>query len=148
MSQNHCRSSDIIANHNTNAKAITSDESESKKMGKGSWSVKEDGSLVQLVQTYGSSWKKISNFLVGRNGKQCRERFVNHLQPDIKKGEWSEEDDRQLQSLQFKFGNRWAFIATHMSGRSPCEVKNRFNSLKRRARKTDECQEKKVRMIR
>mmetsp|Transcript_10788 Transcript_10788/g.16036 ORF Transcript_10788/g.16036 Transcript_10788/m.16036 type:complete len:294 (-) Transcript_10788:204-1085(-) len=146
MSKNFRKSSASSAGNNAYARVfVASEESESKKTGKGSWSVEEDRNLIQLVEKHGRSWKKISSFLAGRNGKQCRERFVNHLEANIKKGEWSEEDDRKLQTLQSKYGNKWASIAQHMSGRPPCEVKNRFNTLKRRAQKTaNECQGKKV----
>lgn len=36
----------------------------------------------------------VASRLPGRIGKQCRERWFNHLDPSIKKGEWSPEEDR------------------------------------------------------
>jgi hypothetical protein len=41
--------------------------------------------LIQLVQQYGvRKWSHIAQMLPGRIGKQCRERWHNHLRPDIK----------------------------------------------------------------
>lgn len=108
-----------------------------KKIGKGSWTKEEDGKLIQLVEEYGHAWKKLARSLDGRNGKQCRERFVNHLDADIKKGSWSEEEDKMLLSIQLKYGNKWAFISTLLDGRTACEVKNRFKSISRRVQKRE-----------
>jgi hypothetical protein len=57
--------------------------------GKGSWTAEEDAILKQKRALYGRKWAKIASFLPGRLGKQCRERFVNHLDPDLKKGDWT-----------------------------------------------------------
>jgi len=109
-----------------------------RKNGKGSWTTEEDQRLIHLVEEHGHSWKKIAMSLVGRNGKQCRERFVNHLDIGIKKGAWSKEEDEMLRSLQARYGNKWAFISTILSGRTACEVKNRFNATTKRIRKQEE----------
>jgi stalled ribosome rescue protein Dom34 len=47
--------------------------------------VQEDELVIKLVQDYGTKkWTYISQALPGRNGKQCRERWHNHLNPDIR----------------------------------------------------------------
>jgi hypothetical protein len=57
--------------------------------GKGSWTAEEDAVLKAKRALYGRKWAKIASFLPGRLGKQCRERFVNHLDPELKKGDWT-----------------------------------------------------------
>ena len=39
-----------------------------------------------------------------RTGKQCRERWQNHLRPNLKKGDWSEEEEKMIQELYQTFG--------------------------------------------
>ena len=51
-------------------------------------------------------------------GKQCRERWHNHLNPEIKKTAWTEQEDKLLYELHARMGNRWAEIAKHLPGRS------------------------------
>lgn len=41
-----------------------------------------------------------------RTGKQCRERWQNHLRPNIKKGDWSKEEEEMIQILYETFGAR------------------------------------------
>lgn len=54
----------------------------------------------------GRSWAAIAKDMDSRTGKQCRERWQNHLQPDLKKGTWTEEEDRLVISLQKLYGNK------------------------------------------
>ncbi|KAJ8775110.1 hypothetical protein K2173_020114 [Erythroxylum novogranatense] len=52
---------------------------------KGQWTPEEDRLLVQLVEQHGvKKWSQIARMLDGRVGKQCRERWHNHLRPDIR----------------------------------------------------------------
>jgi hypothetical protein len=57
---------------------------------KGPWTKEEDEKIIELVKELGAKqWSKIAMQLPGRIGKQCRERWYNHLNPDIKREEWS-----------------------------------------------------------
>lgn len=68
------------------------------KISKKSWSSHEDCLLLSLVDEYGvsGSWPLISSKIGDRTGKQCRERYYNHLKPDITKITWSVEEDALL----------------------------------------------------
>lgn len=97
--------------------------------GKGSWTAEEDALLIEKHAFFGRKWSKISEFLPGRAGKQCRERYVNHLDPNLKKGaEWTDDEEAILISLHKNHGNKWTLIANQLPGRSDNDVKNHFNS--------------------
>jgi hypothetical protein len=102
---------------------------------KGPWTNEEDSIVKYMVMTNGVGnvkWSVIASQLHGRIGKQCRERWFNHLDPGIKKGEWSEEEDHVVFESQLVFGNRWSEIAKLLPGRTENAVKNRFNSSARK----------------
>ncbi|CDW79741.1 myb-like dna-binding domain containing protein [Stylonychia lemnae] len=87
--------------------------------------LKEDEAIEQLVDKYGTKrWTFIAQKLKdefsigGRTGKQCRERWHNHLDPEIKKDPITPEEERLIFESHKMYGNKWADIAKLMPGRS------------------------------
>ena len=73
----------------------------------GPWTKEEDEHVIELVRKYGPKrWTLIAKHLKGRIGKQCRERWHNHLNPEIKKTSWTEEEDRIIYSAHKQWGNQ------------------------------------------
>ena len=66
-----------------------------------------------------------------RSGKQCRERWFNHLSPDIDKREWTEAEDRIICDMRKVVGNQWSLMRKHLVGRSDNAIKNRVNAAER-----------------
>ena len=92
--------------------------------GKGTWTAEEDAILRAKRALYGRKWTKIAEFLPGRAGKQCRERYVNHLDPKLKKGELTDDEEAILIGMHEHHGNKWTVISKQLPGRSDNDVKN------------------------
>lgn len=90
------------------------------------WQPAEDAKVLELLANYGQSWALIAAALGNRTGKQVRDRYLNYLRPDIKDEDFDVQEDRLLLALYYQLGAKWSKIASHIPGRTECQVKNRF----------------------
>ena len=110
--------------------------SQGKKSKRVPWSKSEDELLKELVRKYGEKkWKMIAERIPGRTGKQCRQRWLYNLTPELCKTRWTEQEDILLLSLHNVLGNRWTQIRRNLPGRSENDVKNHFHCLMNRIQK-------------
>ncbi|OEU17410.1 ternary protein-Dna Complex1, partial [Fragilariopsis cylindrus CCMP1102] len=92
---------------------------------RGNWKPGEDR-VVQRMVLEGFPWRDIAHQLPGRVGDSIRERYVNFLDPRLKKTPWTKEEDDILFQYQRIVGNKWSEIRKCIPGRSENSIKNRY----------------------
>jgi len=103
---------------------------------RGAWSAREDELLRTMVERNGvGRWNATAAHIPGRSAKQCRERWVNNLDPAVRKGPWTASEDDVLIRAQSELGNKWSQISKLLPGRPDNAVKNRWYCLRHRLHK-------------
>lgn len=116
------------------------DSAESRrKSGPKPWTKEEDTLLLTLVHTmqWPMKWTVVSHSLPDRTGKQCRERYVNHLNPRLKSSDWTPLEDATIFHLYNTIGSHWAKMSKIIPGRTDNGIKNRFHNIRRQYERED-----------
>jgi len=133
---------------NTTGNINCNDNLTQNSKSRNTWSFEEDNTLKFLIEDFQSNtsevinWKKIEEkmkilYLEGkvpnlRNGKQCRERWINHLETEVNKRTWSPQEEEILFAKAKEHGNRWSEIAKHLNKRTDNCIKNHYYSSLRK----------------
>nr|ACU19959.1 unknown [Glycine max] len=105
---------------------------------KGPWTPEEDIILVSYIQEHGpGNWRSVpTNTGLMRCSKSCRLRWTNYLRPGIKRGNFTDHEEKMIIHLQALLGNRWAAIASYLPQRTDNDIKNYWNThLKKKLKK-------------
>ena len=130
-------------NTTINESKIKTNTSENKfyispEINKGPWTPSEDELLIEYVKKYGPKrWNVCAEFLKNRTSKQCREHWKNCLDPEIKKGDWTFEEDLILMAFYSKCKGSWSQLIHYFNDRTENSIKNRFFSELRKIAAND-----------
>ncbi|KAL5701925.1 hypothetical protein ACHQM5_027207 [Ranunculus cassubicifolius] len=112
-----------------------------EKMGlkRGPWTPEEDHLLVSYIEKQGhGNWRALPKHAgLLRCGKSCRLRWTNYLRPDIKRGNFTKEEEEAIFKLHEMLGNRWSTIASKLPGRTDNEIKNVWHTHLKKKLKQD-----------
>ncbi|KAL6619196.1 hypothetical protein ACP70R_034335 [Stipagrostis hirtigluma subsp. patula] len=97
---------------------------------KGAWTKEEDERLVAYIRAHGEGcWRSLPKAAgLARCGKSCRLRWMNYLRPDLKRGNFTYDEDDLIIRLHSLLGNKWSLIAGQLPGRTDNEIKNYWNT--------------------
>lgn len=100
-------------------------------MKKNKFTVEEDRMMLRIIKRCGKKidWRMISLEMENKSPRQCRERYNYHLKAELKKGYWTEEEDKMLLIKYNEFGPKWKKISTFVPGRTSDSTRNRILCL-------------------
>lgn len=91
----------------------------------------QDQRLRSLVESaFCKSWRDVAQQLPDRTEIECFRRWQKVVNPSLKKGGWTPDEDKQIIELVEKYGaKRWSVIASHLPGRIDKQCRERCVSL-------------------
>lgn len=99
---------------------------------KGNWNEEEDLILIKWGERHGNKkWDQCVKILKERNEKECQERWINILNPELIKGKWQVEEQIKLFAYLVIFGCSWGKVSNHLKTRSEQVIKTFFYSCLR-----------------
>jgi len=125
----------------TTQQVTSNSDTKQKKAPTKAWTKEEDDQLLDMVlaMKHPLKWSIIaSSMSTERTGKQCRERYVNHLNPRLKSTEWTPSEDFTIWRLYATCGTQWAKMSKVIPGRTDNGIKNRYHNLKRQLDREEE----------
>ncbi|CAJ1940290.1 unnamed protein product [Cylindrotheca closterium] len=117
-----------------------SESSVSGRRKRNKWAEEEDAILLDTVRQESSgkiNWPLVAHRVnqesgqEPRTGKQCRERWQNHLRPNIKKGNWTAQEEDMIRVLFDAYGPKWSSMSKLMKSRTDNDIKNKWYSMQR-----------------
>jgi hypothetical protein len=104
---------------------------------KAKFTLNEDAILTRAVTELGTDdWRQIARCLPGRNQRQCRDRWLNYLSPDVSNGPWTPEEEQLLLEKYAEYGAAWKRIGGCFAARTDINIKSRWQRIQRRNRRT------------
>ncbi|KAK3120715.1 hypothetical protein QOZ80_9AG0692590 [Eleusine coracana subsp. coracana] len=102
------------------------EEEDGGELRQGPWTVDEDLILINYIAEHGEGrWNALARAAgLKRTGKSCRLRWLNYLRPDVKRGDFTADEQLLILDLHSRWGNRWSKIAQQLPGRTDNEIKN------------------------
>jgi hypothetical protein len=99
------------------------------------FTTQEDQLLENAIQQFGTSdWDAIARQLPGRSPRQCRERWLTYLAPDVNRTPWSTDKDGLLFDVVRTHGPKWGTLVGFFCNRTQHNIKNRWNTIVRKAK--------------
>jgi hypothetical protein len=123
--------------HSTNATSSSNSTIASPSRTLKLWTMDEDRKLLDAIaaNNYDLVWPRIAEAVPNRTGKQCRERYLNHLKPSLKVARWAVHEDAMIFRLYSTSGSKWAKMVRFLPGRTDNSIKNRYHHVLRRFEK-------------
>ena len=94
-------------------------------MKKTAWTREEDELLLSLYAMHSTKWSVIARQIPGRTDDACSKRYREALDPSLKKGDWTPEEDFHLLQAYQRLGGRWGQIGAELR-RSGLGCRNRY----------------------
>ena len=102
-----------------------------KRSKRGRWTREEDEKLRQAVAKHGAgNWVAVASEVEGRSDQQCLRHWEKVLNPAIRKGRFTEAEDKALLAAVELYGEgRWAAVARYVPNRTDKQVHLRYATL-------------------